>query len=99
MEAEHLVSVAAQDPTGASPDRTAHVRETHSGVVLLVGDLAYKIKKPVDLGFLDFRTMAAREHACRRELELNRRLAPDCGSPRWSSAGPTSMTTCARWRG
>lgn len=71
------MSVVEQGPPSASPDRTADVRETHSGVVLLVGDLAYKIKKPVDLGFLDFRTMAAREHACRRELELNRRLSPD----------------------
>ena len=53
------------------------VRETHSAVVLLVGDRAYKIKKPVDLGFLDFRTEASRRSVCRRELELNRRLAPD----------------------
>jgi uncharacterized protein len=53
------------------------VRETHSAVVLLLGDRAYKIKKPVDLGFLDFRTEASRRTVCRRELELNRRLAPD----------------------
>lgn len=55
----------------------AQVRETHSGVVVLVGDRAYKMKKAVDLGFLDFRTEQARHDACRRELELNRRLAPD----------------------
>lgn len=55
----------------------AEVRETHSGVVLLLGDRAYKLKKPVDLGFLDFRTERARHLACLRELELNRRLAPD----------------------
>lgn len=53
------------------------VRETHSGIVILLGGLAYKLKKPVDLGFLDFRTPEARALACRRELELNRRLAPD----------------------
>ncbi|MEU5264656.1 AAA family ATPase [Amycolatopsis sp. NPDC021455] len=55
----------------------ADVRETHIGAVFLVGDLAYKLKKPVDLGFLDFSTREAREHACHREVELNRRLAPD----------------------
>ena len=55
----------------------ADVRETHIGAVFLVGDLAYKLKKPVDLGFLDFSTREARERACHREVELNRRLAPD----------------------
>ena len=55
----------------------AEVRETHSAVVLLLGERAYKIKKPVDLGFLDFRTEASRRRVCGRELELNRRLAPD----------------------
>nr|PZN39739.1 MAG: gluconate kinase [Actinomycetota bacterium] len=53
------------------------MRETHSGVVLLLGDRAYKFKKPVDLGFLDFTTLEARRRACEREVELNRRLAPD----------------------
>jgi aminoglycoside phosphotransferase family enzyme/predicted kinase len=55
----------------------AEVRETHSAVVLLTGDRVYKIKKPVDLGFLDFRSDESRRRVCRRELELNRRLAPD----------------------
>jgi uncharacterized protein len=55
----------------------AAVAETHSGVVVLLGDRAYKLKKPVDLGFLDFRTREAREAICHREVELNRRLAPD----------------------
>ncbi|MDQ1677855.1 MAG: uncharacterized protein QOC93_2999 [Actinomycetota bacterium] len=51
--------------------------ETHSATVLFAGDRAYKWKKPVDLGSLDFRTVEARRDACRRELELNRRLCPD----------------------
>jgi uncharacterized protein len=55
----------------------AAVRETHTAVVLLMGDRAYKVKKPVDLGFLDFRTEPARSTACHREVELNLRLAPD----------------------
>ncbi|GAA1205473.1 AAA family ATPase [Prauserella alba] len=53
------------------------VHETHIGVVFLVGDTAYKLKKPVDLGFLDFRTLAARRRACHEEVALNRRLTPD----------------------
>jgi hypothetical protein len=53
------------------------VRETHAAIVLLIGDRAYKLKKPVDLGFLDFRTREARFAACDREVELNRRLARD----------------------
>jgi aminoglycoside phosphotransferase family enzyme/adenylate kinase family enzyme len=53
------------------------LRETHSGLVVLVGETAYKLKKPVDLGFLDFREPAVRRQVCRRELELNRRLAAD----------------------
>ncbi|WP_261987280.1 AAA family ATPase [Actinomadura sp. HBU206391] len=55
----------------------ADVAETHSGVVFFVGDRAYKLKKPVNLGFLDFSTREQRELACHREVELNRRFSPD----------------------
>jgi uncharacterized protein len=55
----------------------AEVAETHSAIVFFVGERAYKVKKPVDLGFLDFRTRQAREDICHREVALNRRLAPD----------------------
>lgn len=50
--------------------------ETHISTVLLAGAYAYKIKKPVELGFLDFTTLALRRHFCEEELRLNRRLAP-----------------------
>ncbi|GAB3147726.1 AAA family ATPase [Amycolatopsis stemonae] len=53
------------------------MHETHIGAVFLVGDLAYKLKKPVDLGFLDFSARETRERVCHREVALNRRLAPD----------------------
>ena len=53
------------------------VAETHSGVVFFVGDRAYKLKKRLDLGFLDFTRRSTREAVCHREVELNRRLAPD----------------------
>ena len=51
--------------------------ETHTGMVFLVGDFAYKLKKAVRTDFLDFSTPARRLAACEREIELNRRLAPD----------------------
>jgi aminoglycoside phosphotransferase family enzyme/predicted kinase len=51
--------------------------ETHISHVLLAGDYAYKLKKPVDLGFLDFTTLEKRLAACQEELRLNRRLAPE----------------------
>jgi aminoglycoside phosphotransferase family enzyme/predicted kinase len=50
--------------------------QTHISCILLAGDYAYKIKKPVNLGFLDFSTLAARRFYCGEELRLNRRTAP-----------------------
>ena len=63
--------------TGEVQAAYAGVAETHSACVFFVGDRAYKLKKPVNLGFLDFTSLAARTAACQRELELNRRFAPD----------------------
>lgn len=51
--------------------------ETHISYVLLAGEHAYKLKKPLDLGFLDFSTLERRHYFCEEELRLNRRLAPD----------------------
>ncbi len=51
--------------------------ETHISWVLLTGIYAYKIKKPVNLGFLDFSTLELRQQDCVEELRLNRRLAAD----------------------
>ncbi len=51
--------------------------ETHISWVILTGPYAYKIKKPVDLGFLNFSTLANRKYYCELELHLNKRLAPD----------------------
>ncbi|MGO1462850.1 MAG: AAA family ATPase [Oleiphilaceae bacterium] len=49
--------------------------ETHISQVILTGQYAYKIKKPMDFGFLDFSTLARRKHFCEEELRLNSRLA------------------------
>ena len=62
------------DPPVEAPYVEAH--ETHSGVVFLVGDRAYKTKKPIVTEFLDFSTVERREAVCAREVQLNRRLAP-----------------------
>ncbi|ASR36508.1 gluconate kinase [Prauserella marina] len=59
------------------PAAPVAVHETHIGVVFLLGGRAYKLKKPVDFGFVDFSSPAKRKHACEREVDLNRRLAPD----------------------
>lgn len=61
-------------PTDPPP---AAVAETHTATLFFVGDRVYKMKKPVDLGFVDFTTRERRLAACRMEVELNRRLAPD----------------------
>lgn len=58
------------------PVTAVEVLETHISYVLLAGDFAYKFKKPLDLGFLDYSTLAARKFFCEEELRLNRRLAP-----------------------
>lgn len=60
------------------PHAVAKVRgiETHISWVMLTGPFAYKIKKPVNLGFADFTTLALRRHYCEEEIRLNRRLAP-----------------------
>ncbi len=72
------------------------LRQTHISWVILTGIQAYKIKKPVNLGFLDFSTLALRHHFCQEELRLNRRLAPElyrdilpvCGTPQQPYIGP-----------
>lgn len=51
--------------------------QTHISWVLLAGDFAYKIKKPLRLSFLDFSTLALRQRYCQEELRLNRRFSPD----------------------
>lgn len=69
---------ALMDPRayGHRADRIELI-ETHISWVLLAGDFAYKIKKPVVLPFLDFGTLPARQRFCEDELRLNRRLAPE----------------------
>jgi uncharacterized protein len=81
------------------PATNIEVLETHISWIVLSGAFAYKIKKPVKLGFLDFSTLDLRRHFCEEELRLNRRWAPAiylqvvpiCGTmeaPRVGGEGP-----------
>jgi aminoglycoside phosphotransferase family enzyme/predicted kinase len=64
---------------GFYPHRPQRVRlvQTHISWVFLAGPLVYKVKKPVNFGFVDFSTLARRAGACAAEVALNRRLAPE----------------------
>ena len=53
------------------------VIQTHDAAVFLTGDYAYKLKKPVNFGFLDYSTLAKRKYYLEQELELNLKIAPD----------------------
>jgi aminoglycoside phosphotransferase family enzyme/predicted kinase len=59
------------------PDATACILETHISWVVLHGRFAYKIKKAIDLGFLNYTDPKKRAHFCEQEVSLNKRLAPD----------------------
>lgn len=74
---ESLISFLLQE--GSYPHRCDPIRhiETHISHIFLTGPFAYKMKKPLNLGFLDFSSLEKRRHFCERELELNRRYAPD----------------------
>jgi len=62
----------------AYPHAAGHVTliETHISWVFVTGELAYKVKKPVRLDFLDFSSLDRRRHFCEEELRINRRFAP-----------------------
>jgi aminoglycoside phosphotransferase family enzyme/predicted kinase len=57
--------------------KTIEIEETHISKVFLTGDFVYKLKKPVDFGFLDFTTLEKRHHYCEQEVLLNQRLSQD----------------------
>jgi aminoglycoside phosphotransferase family enzyme/predicted kinase len=73
---ETLVSGLLNPAAYPHPVERVERIDTHISTVLLAGDFAYKIKKPVDLGFLDFSSLAKRHRSCLEEVRLNRRTAP-----------------------
>jgi aminoglycoside phosphotransferase family enzyme/predicted kinase len=76
--AEHarLIEGLCATRTFAHPVLRVETIETHISTVLLAGEFAYKLKKPVDLGFVDFTTLEKRRQSCEDEVRLNRRTAP-----------------------
>ena len=75
-EEEMIAGLSRPDAYPAPADRV-ELLQTHISWVFLAGAFAYKFKKPLDLGFLDFRVRERRLHYCREELRLNGRLAPE----------------------
>ncbi len=71
-----LIEALSRPDAYPHPVDAVEVHQTHLSVVFLAGPYAYKIKKPVNLGFLDFCTLEKRKHFCDEEVRLNRRLAP-----------------------
>ncbi len=76
---EQAAVCAAMSDPGFHPGGTEPVErvETHISHVFLTGREVFKMKKAVDFGFLDFSTLEKRKRFCEREVDLNRRLAPD----------------------
>jgi uncharacterized protein len=68
-----LSSVAAYPEPAASVE----IAQTQMSVVFIAGDFVYKLKKPVNLGYLDYTTLAKRKQLCEQEVKLNRRLCPE----------------------
>lgn len=86
-----LIDALRQADAYPHPVGEVELIETHISWLLLTGEYAYKLKKPVDLGFLDFSTLAKRRQACEQELRLNRRLAPAL----YLAVVPVRGTPCA----
>src|SRR6516165_7822702 len=76
MELTRLINALSDPSAYPYPVPAVELCHTHISVVFLVGPFAYKVKKPVNLGFLDFTTLEKRRHFCAEEVRLNRRLAP-----------------------
>jgi aminoglycoside phosphotransferase family enzyme/predicted kinase len=74
---QRLIDALKNPEVWPGQSRQVTLVETHISYIFLLDDLAYKLKKPVNLGFLDFSTAQKRHHFCLEELRLNRRLAPD----------------------
>ena len=76
MDLSALIEALSDPAAYPYPVGAVEVRQTHISAVFLAGPYVYKVKKPVNLGFLDFSTLEKRLHFCEEEVRLNRRLAP-----------------------
>jgi aminoglycoside phosphotransferase family enzyme/predicted kinase len=76
MDFPVILSALSRPEAYPHPAEPVEVHQTHISAVFLAGPWAYKIKKPVSLGFVDFSTLEKRHYFCTQEVRLNRRLAP-----------------------
>ncbi|MEO1198388.1 MAG: AAA family ATPase [Pseudomonadota bacterium] len=76
-DAAEVISFLTDPANHGDPPGGVSRIDTHGAVIVLAGNRAYKLKRRVAYDFMDFSTLEKREHACRREIELNRRTAPD----------------------
>ena len=76
-DTESLVTFLSSPASYPHGPREVRVIQTHISWVFLASPFVFKVKKPVNLGFLDFSTLDKRRHFCQRELDLNRRLCPE----------------------
>src|SRR6476620_5511754 len=70
-------SLRTGDPMVVDASQLVNEVETHASRLMFEGAWVFKTKKPLDLGFVDNRSLGARRRACEEEVRLNRRLAPD----------------------
>ena len=77
MNTEQLINLLCLPESYPHPVEVITTIETHISVVFLTGQYAYKLKKPVDFGFLNFTKIPDRHFFCNQELRLNRRTAPN----------------------
>jgi len=75
MDLEQLIEALSRPAAYPHPVDRVEVRQTHISAVFLAGPWVYKLKKPVDLGFLDYHSLERRRHFCEEETRLNLRLA------------------------
>ncbi|KWT94086.1 MULTISPECIES: bifunctional aminoglycoside phosphotransferase/ATP-binding protein [unclassified Variovorax] len=107
VAADRTLVTALRERLQSDTGEAVSLVETHISWVLLTSQLAYKLKKPVSLGFVDFSTLPLRKHFCEEEVRLNRRLAPSlylgvvavCGTtraPRIGEGDPIDFAVCMR---
>ena len=77
MFQEKILNIIKKPGLYGNSIKNVSVIQTHISYVVLTGKYAYKFKKPVNFGFLDFTTLDKRKHFCEEELRLNKRLCPE----------------------
>ena len=76
-ELPQIVQALLDPKSYPDPTKKVEIMQTQMSFVFLAGDYVYKMKKPVDLGYLDYTTLDKRQFFCHKEVELNQRLCPE----------------------